>query len=133
MTSLYAGLDRWSPHILAILRIVTALLFIQHGTQKFFSFPIAGPPSLPTLYVVQGLIEFVGGILLLLGAFTRIVAFIMSGDMAVAYFMAHYPSSFYPIENKGDLAILFCFVFLYFFFAGPGSWSLDRNVLSQEA
>ena len=133
MASLYAGLDRWSPHILAILRIVTALLFIQHGTQKFFSFPIAGPPSLPTLYVVQGLIEFVGGILLLLGAFTRIVAFIMSGDMAVAYFMAHYPSSFYPIENKGDLAILFCFVFLYFFFAGPGSWSLDRSVLSQEA
>jgi putative oxidoreductase len=133
MTSLYAGLDRWSPHILAILRIVTALLFIQHGTQKFFSFPIAGPASLPTLYIIQGLIEFVGGILLLLGAFTRIVAFIMSGDMAAAYFMSHYPKSFYPIENGGDLAILFCFVFLYFFFAGPGSWSLDRNVLSQEA
>jgi putative oxidoreductase len=111
---------------------MAALLFIQHGTQKFFGFPIAGPPSLSTLFVVQGLIEFVGGILLLLGAFTRIAAFIMSGDMAVAYFMAHHPSSFYPIENKGDLAILFCFVFLYFFFAGPGSWSLDRSVLHQE-
>jgi putative oxidoreductase len=132
MRSLYASLERWSPHILGILRIVAALLFIQHGTQKFFGFPPPGPAALQGIFILQGLIEFVGGILLLLGAFTRLAAFVMSGDMAVAYFMAHYPSSFYPIVNKGDLAILFSFVFLYFVFAGPGSWSLDRSVLKQE-
>jgi putative oxidoreductase len=132
MTSLYASLDRWKPEILGILRIVAALIFIEHGTQKFFGFPTGGPPSLPTLYFIQALIELVGGILLLLGAYTRIVAFVMSGDMAVAYFMSHYPKSFFPAVNGGDAAILYCFVFLYFFFAGSGAWSIDRSVLRQE-
>jgi putative oxidoreductase len=132
MTSFYASLERWRPQILSILRIVVALLFIQHGTQKFFGFPGGGGGSLSTLSFIQGVLEFGGGILLLLGVYTRLVAFILSGDMAVAYFMAHYPSSFYPIVNKGDLAILFSFVFLYIFFAGGGAWSVDRSVLKQE-
>ncbi len=123
---------KWRPQLLSLLRIVAALLFIQHGTAKFFNFPSPGPASLSTLFFVQGLLEFAGGLLLLVGAFTRIVAFILAGDMAVAYFMAHYPKSFYPIVNGGDLAILFSFVFLYIFFSGPGPWSVDRAVLKQE-
>lgn len=132
MNSMFAGFERWRPQILSILRIVAALLFIQHGTAKFFNFPSPGPGSLPPLYFIQGLLEFGGGLLLLAGVYTRIVAFVLSGDMAVAYFMAHYPKSFYPIVNNGDLAILFSFVFLYIFFAGGGAWSVDRAVLKQE-
>jgi putative oxidoreductase len=132
MTSFYASLDKWRPQLLSLLRIVVALLFIQHGTSKFFNFPLPWHASLSTLSSVQGLLEFAGGILLLLGAYTRIVAFILSGDMAVAYFMAHFPKSFYPIANGGDLAILFSFVFLYIFFSGGGAWSADRAFLKQE-
>jgi putative oxidoreductase len=125
------SLEKWAPQMLSIVRIVAALLFMQHGLQKFFGFPAPGP-EMTTLYWVQGAIEAIGGLLLLLGAYTRPVAFIMAGDMAVAYFMAHYPSSFYPLVNKGDLAVLFCFVFLYIFFAGGGAWSLDKSLLKQE-
>jgi putative oxidoreductase len=113
------------------VRIVVALLFLQHGLQKYFSFPSAGPQMRPILYV-QGVIEIVGGILLLLGVYTRMVAFILAGDMAVAYFMAHFPRSFFPAVNGGDAAVLYCFIFLYIFFAGGGPWSLDRAVLRQE-
>jgi putative oxidoreductase len=116
----------WSPRMLSVLRIMAALLFIEHGTQKFFGFPSAAP-ALDPLHVVQGLLEFGGGILLLIGFFTRIVAFILSGDMAVAYFMAHAPKSFFPLVNGGQLAILFCFVFFYLFVAGGGVWSLDEQ------
>jgi putative oxidoreductase len=131
MTSLYASLEKQSPYILSVLRIVAALLFLQHGLQKYFGFPSAGPPMTPLLYV-QGVIEIVGGILLLVGAWTRPVAFILAGDMAVAYFMAHFPRSFFPAVNGGDGAVLYCFVFFYIFFAGGGPWSVDRAMLKQE-
>ncbi len=131
MASLYTSLAKASPYILSILRIVAALLFVEHGLQKYFGFPSAGPP-MNTLLYVQGAIEIVGGILLLVGAFTRPVAFILAGDMAVAYFMAHYPRSFYPAMNAGDAAILFCFVFFYLFFAGGGPWSVDRAAFKQD-
>jgi putative oxidoreductase len=119
---------RWGPRILAILRIVTALLFMEHGTQKLLGFPPSpnpGPPLL-SLLGVQGVLELVGGFLLLIGLFTRPVAFILSGDMAVAYFMAHAPRSFFPVLNGGDAAILYCFVFLYLAVAGGGEWSVDE-------
>jgi putative oxidoreductase len=117
----------WAPRMLAVLRIMAALLFLEHGTQKLLGFPpSANPgPALFSLYGFQGLIELVGGVLLALGLFTRPVAFILAGDMAVAYFMAHAPESFFPMLNEGDAAILYCFVFLYLFVAGGGAWSLD--------
>lgn len=124
------SLEKWTPVALSIVRIVTALLFIEHGLQKYLGFPSAGPPMSPLLWV-QGGIEIVGGVLLLVGAFTRPVAFILSGNMAAAYFMAHFLRSFYPAVNGGDAAVLFCFVFLYFVFAGAGSWSVDEAVLTR--
>jgi putative oxidoreductase len=122
---------RWTETLLSILRIVAALLFMQHGTQKLFSFPPSGSavPSAPFTWLSQtgvaGVLEFFGGLLLLLGIFTRPVAFILAGEMAVAYFKSHAPRAFFPILNRGELAALFCFVFLYFSAAGGGSWSLD--------
>jgi putative oxidoreductase len=117
----------WYPRILAVLRIMAALLFLEHGTQKLLGFPPSPNPGPPiaSLLGVQGLIELIGGILLLIGLFTRVVAFILSGDMAVAYFMAHAPKSFFPMLNGGDAAILYCFVFLYLAVVGGGEWSVD--------
>jgi len=120
--------DAWSPRVLSVVRVVTALLFMQHGLMKLAHFPVAQPgvpDPLPVILIVAGVIEIVGGALIALGLFTRIAAFIVSGEMAAAYFMAHAPASFWPGVNHGDLAILFCFVFLYLAFAGPGAWSLD--------
>ena|SRR5580704_1020294 len=131
MTSLNATLEKGRPYILSVLRIVVALLFIEHGLQKYFGFPSAGPPMTMLLYV-QGVIEIVGGILLLIGAYTRVVAFILAGDMAVAYFMAHFPRSFFAAVNGGDAAVLYCFAFFYMFFAGGGPWSFDRTALKQD-
>jgi putative oxidoreductase len=121
--------DVWVPRVLSILRIVVGLLFLEHGTQKLFGFPpSANPgPALLSLMGIQGLIEVVGGGLIALGLFTRPVAFILCGDMAVAYFMSHFPTSFFPITNRGDAAILYCFVFLYLAAAGGGTWSLDAS------
>lgn len=121
-------LTNWSPQALAVLRIMTALLFIAHGTMKLFNFPAGETPMSAELFSLMGLagiLEAFGGLLLLFGLFTRPVAFILAGQMAVAYFMAHAPQSFYPALNGGDAAILFCFVFLYLVFAGPGAWSID--------
>jgi putative oxidoreductase len=117
----------WTARVLSVLRIVTALLFTEHGTSKLFGFPPSPFPvhSLMSLVGVSAVLEAVGGGLLVLGLFTRPVAFILCGEMAVAYFMAHAPHSFFPLLNKGDSAIQFCFVFLYLVFAGPGPWSLD--------
>lgn len=121
-------LERWQPHLLAALRIAAALLFIEHGSSKLWGWPyVEGLSNLPplTLFWTAGVIEFAGGLLVLLGLFTRPAAFIMSGEMAIAYFMEHLPIDFFPIRNEGDAAILFCFVFLYLAAAGPGSFSLD--------
>ena len=104
---------------------MVALLFLEHGLQKFFGFPTAGPPMSPLLYV-QGVIEIVGGLLLLVGVFTRVVAFVLARDMAIAYFLIHFPHSFFPAVNAGDAAVLYCFIFLYMMFAGGGIWSVDR-------
>ena len=119
----------WAPRLLSVLRIVTGLLFLEHGTQKFFSFPMraAAAPQLISLLGLQGCLEIVGGLLILFGLFTRPVAFVLSGNMAVAYFMAHLPKSFFPALNGGDSAILFCFAFLYLAAAGGGAWSLDAQ------
>ena len=124
-------LTRWAPLALGILRIVTALLFIEHGSQKLFGFPAGENPPVGfqvSLMGLAGVLEFFGGILILLGLFTRPVAFILSGQMAAAYWMAHAPQSTFPVLNGGDAAILFCFVFLYLVFAGPGALSLDDRI-----
>ncbi|HYG27012.1 MAG TPA: DoxX family protein [Caulobacteraceae bacterium] len=121
-------LEQWSPRVLSLLRIITALLFMEHATMKFFAFPAAMPGpggALPPIIVAAGVIELVGGTLIALGLFTRPAAFIASGTMAVAYFMAHASQSFWPAVNQGEAAIMFCFIFLYLVFAGAGSWSLD--------
>lgn len=121
-----ATLARWAPYALALLRIMTALLFIEHGTAKLLAFPASDMrPAFLTLGWIAGLMEIVGGGLVLVGFWTRATAFLLSGQMAVAYFMAHAPGSFFPLLNGGDAAILFCFVFFYIVFAGPGAWSLD--------
>src|SRR3954471_22451946 len=121
-------LERWSPYILAVLRIVTALIFIEHGTQKLLGFPAPpanGMPPALSLFWFGGILESLGGILLLVGLFTRPVAFLLSGEMAVAYWMVHAPRSFFPVLNGGDAAILYCFVFLLLVFTGPGAISVD--------
>ena len=120
----------WEPRLLSITRIMIGLLFLEHGTAKILDFPhqpnhVAW--ALNSLNPgVQGLIELIGGLLITLGLFTRLVAFILAGDVAVAYFMAHAPRGFFPLLNGGELAIVYCFVFLYLFVAGGGVWSLDR-------
>ena len=118
-----------APHLLSLMRLVVAFLFIEHGGQKLFGFPVAlpGPPiALFSQFGLAGVIEFCGGLLLILGLFTRWAAFILSGEMAVAYFLVHAGGGFWPIVNHGELAVLYCFVFLYFAAAGGGPWSLDH-------
>ena len=123
-----ALLAAWTPRLLSVLRIVSAFLFMSHGMQKMLGVPVprAAPVDMWSLSGVAGQLELVGGALLLLGLFTRPVAFILSGEMAVAYFMAHAPQSFWPLINRGELAVMYCFVFLYLCVAGGGPWSLDR-------
>ena len=120
---------QWSPRLLSILRIITAFLFIQHGSMKLLGFPpseaFAGV-KLFSLIGFAGVLELFGGLMILLGFFTRPVAFILSGEMAFAYFMAHAPRGLYPMLNHGELAVLYCFVFLYLAVAGGGVWSIDR-------
>ena len=125
-------ISAFSPMMLSILRIMTGLLFLEHGMQKFLSFPagkmagfgwtFAGPPAW------AGIIELVCGLLIALGLFTRSAAFLASGTMAVAYFYQHAPQDFFPVNNMGDAAILYCFVFLYLVFAGPGPFSVDAKI-----
>ena len=116
----------WAPRVLSVLRIVAALLFFEHGATKLLGFPPSDhSPEFLSLSWIAGALELVGGAFLIVGLFTRPVAFILSGEMAFAYWMAHAPRSPFPVVNAGDAAILFCFVFLYFAFAGGGPWSLD--------
>lgn len=125
-------LASFSGPLLSILRIMTGLLFLAHGTAKLFAWPavpmFAGGVELFSQMGLAGILEVVGGGMIVLGLLTRPVAFILSGMMAVAYFMAHAPQGFYPILNGGELAILYCFVFLYFAAAGPGPWSVDAKL-----
>jgi putative oxidoreductase len=126
----------WEPRALSLLRFVTGLAFLQTGIAKLLGFPAVpmfAHLQLASLLGVQGVIEVIGGALICVGLFTRPVAFILCGDMAVAYFMRHYPNSFFPIVNGGTAAILYCFIFLYLFVAGPGVWSLDRRRARQSA
>lgn len=130
-------LTSWQPKALSILRIIVGFLFLWHGSQKLFGFPPSGQPGgeLSALMLVGGILEFFGGLLILIGLFTRWTAFILSGLMAVAYWMAHGLAfmkegagavAFLPLVNRGELAVIYCFVFLYLFFAGGGSWSVDN-------
>ncbi len=132
MNGLYAAMERFRPYILSILRVVIGLLFLQHGLSKAFNFPAASPVhSLSGLLILEAILETIGAALFLVGAYTRIVAFILSGEMAFAYFIAHAPRSVYPLVNGGELAVIYCFVFLYFAFAGGGPLSVDRAALNQ--
>ena len=120
----------WTPYLQSILRIVAGLLLIEHGTGKLFHFPLL--PGIadmlgPALLYVTGAIELVGGALIIVGFLTRPAAFILAGFMAVAYFMAHFPTDFFPVLNHGELAILYCFVFLFLAAAGPGAWAIDKD------
>jgi len=124
--SIKSTFGRFAPHLLSALRIAAAFTFIAHGTQKLFGFPAAGPPfQLMSLVGAAGIIEAVGGLLMLLGLFSRPVAFILAGEMAVAYFMQHAPRGTWPLVNGGELAVLYCFLWLYICAAGPGPWSVD--------
>ncbi len=118
----------WTPALQALLRVVTGLLFVEHGTVKLFGFPTdSGMGPLPPLLFVAAILEVVGGILVTVGFLTRWAAFLLAGEMAVAYFMAHFPKTFWPVGNGGEAAILFCFIFLFFAAAGPGAYSVDDS------
>ena len=129
-------LEAWQPRILSVLRIMAALLFMEHGTMKLLHFPAAMPGmsgGLPPLLLVAGVMELVGGALLAVGLLTRPVAFLLSGEMAVGYFLFHAPHGFYPVLNMGEPAVLYCFVFLYLVFAGAGAWSVDAMLARDRA
>ncbi|MEP6995315.1 MAG: DoxX family protein [Acidobacteriota bacterium] len=132
-TSLAARWRSWAPYLLSVLRIVAALLFMEVGTAKLFAFPAAvmpggGTAEIGSLAWVAGVLEVFGGLFLLLGLWTRPVAFILSGEMAVAYFKGHAPQGFWPILNQGTDAVFYCFLFLYLSAAGPGPWSIDARI-----
>jgi putative oxidoreductase len=124
----FTWLSRWQPQLLAILRIVTGLLFLEHALSKFFAFPVPFPMHpLPPLLIAAGVVEMIAGVLVTIGLLTRIAAFLASGEMAIAYWTQHFPSGgFWPLANKGESAIFFCLVFLYLAAAGPGAWALDN-------
>ena len=122
----FTWLSRWQPQLLAVLRIVTGLLFLEHGLSKFFGFPVPFPVHpLPPMLMAAGAIELVAGILVTIGLFTRLAAFVASGEMAAAYFIGPFPKGFWPAAHMGENAILLCFIFLYIAAAGPGAWSID--------
>jgi putative oxidoreductase len=123
-------LNKFSPEALSIMRIIVGLLFVEHGSAALLGFPATDHPApgFLTLIWVQRILELGGGFLMVIGLFTRPVAFILAGDMAVAYFMVHAPKSFFPMINGGDAAILYCFVYLFFFVSGPGRWSVDGQI-----
>jgi putative oxidoreductase len=126
----------WEPRLLSILRIVVGLLFLEHGLNKIFGFPLAPIPHHAFVLFslvpgLAGILETIGGILIVLGLFTRPAAFVLSGEMAFAYFMAHAPHGFFPLQNRGESAVFYCFAFLYLWIAGGGAWAIDRLRLPQ--
>jgi putative oxidoreductase len=126
----FTFLSRWSPQLLSVLRIITALLFFAHGSAKLLGLPhVEALASVPigSVYGIAGIIEIIAGILLTIGLFSRLAAFIASGEMAIAYFHSHAPRDFHPLLNGGEGAILFCFIFLFIAAAGPGLWSVDAT------
>ena len=127
-------LDSWAPRILSVLRFFAGFLMLWHGSQKLFGFPPSEMKGEMPFFIqyIGGGIEFFGGILVMIGLFTRPAAFLLSGTMAVAYWMAHGTQAFLPIQNKGELAVLYCFVYLYLFFAGGGPWSVDSLLRKSE-
>jgi putative oxidoreductase len=133
MTPMESGQARltlvaWTPHLQSVLRIVVALLFLSHGIVKLFGFPAGAQPGvvpLISLFGLAAILELVGGAAILIGLFTRPVAFLLSGEMAIAYFMVHAPQNFFPVLNGGEAAILYCFAFLFLAAAGAGPWSFD--------
>ncbi|UFN50903.1 DoxX family protein [Roseomonas sp. OT10] len=130
MSALASRLQPFAPYALALLRIAAALIFLLHGAQKILGWPAppsSGMPPVLSLYWIGGIMELAGGVLLVLGLFTRPVAFLLAGEMAYAYWFMHAPRSVYPLLNGGDAAILYCFVFFYLVFAGPGAWALDNR------
>ena len=136
MNSGQDALQDWAPQLRSVLRIVAALLFMQHGSAKLFHLPHQATfdhLQLLSLMGVQGILEFFGGLLLLVGLFSRPIAFLLSGDMAVAFFMVHFKRGWLPILNGGDLAVLFSFTFLYLWAAGPGPWSIDASLRASRA
>jgi putative oxidoreductase len=135
MPAIDSFLTTWSPRVLSILRIIVGLLFLEHGTSKYLSLPVSPMTGVAatSLSGINGMIELVGGVLIVLGLFTRPVAFILAGDMAVAYFIAHGPRGFFPLLNGGELAIVYCFVFLYLAVAGGGEWSVDQLRVASKA
>jgi putative oxidoreductase len=129
MVNLDSFYVRWMPRLLSVLRIIIGFLFIPHGAQKLFGFMAPPQWSTPPIFSIVGIagaLEFFGGLFILLGLFTRPVAFILSGLMAVAYFMVHAPGGFWPLQNKGELAVVYCWLLLFFSVAGGGAWSIDR-------
>ncbi len=136
MADLNTFYTNWTPRFLSVLRIIAGFLFVWHGSQKFFNFPPATPAptsdSMPPIILVAAVLEFFGGLLILFGLFTRPVAFLLSGLMAVAYFMAHAPAGFLPLQNGGETAVLYCFVFLFLAVAGGGEWSLDQVIWKEK-
>lgn len=126
---------RWSPRFLSVLRIMTAALFLSHGMSKILGIPMSSAsfPAPWSLFWVAGMLELVGGALLLIGLLSRPVAFLLAGEMAVAYWMVHAPDNFWPVLNRGESAILFCFVFLYISLRGPGPWSVDCFIQRKRA
>ena len=141
MHAFFARLTAWRPQFLSLLRIVTALLYLEHATQKLFQFPAFPPrPGAPppgggglSAFLFIGILELVGSLLLIGGYYTRLAAFVLSGEMAVAYWTSHAPHSMLPLLNGGEPAILFCFIFLYVAAAGPGPWSIDAAMKSEMA
>ena len=126
---MFTTLQRWSPEILSLARIAFGVTFIEHGTQKLFSFPLEPVGGLgPGMLLFVGLLETIGGALVTFGLFTRIAAFLLSGEMAIGYWLLHVPQSVYPIMNGGEIMVLYSFAFLYFAAAGAGPWSLDAKL-----
>lgn len=128
--SLNTTASSWAPRLYAIFRIVLALLFLSHGLVKLFGFPAGAAPGqvpLLSLFGLAAVLELVGGLALLVGLFTRPIAFVLAGEMAVAYFMVHAPQGFFPVLNGGELAILYTFAFLFLAAAGSGPWSIDAK------